>query len=139
MVKRKEEIMAKIYNLKTSEYTLPPSAYYRTVYLIKDYPRLCQEAEAVMLATPPQTETSEIQRQRSIRAAETQAIKYASIMSDVRIIEDALEVIPDDAQAAILKNILYAEPYPIDRDKRTYGRYKQKYIYTVAQKKGIVT
>ena len=131
--------MAKIYSPKSGGYTLAPSAYYRTVYLIKDYPRLCQEAEAVMLATPPQTETPEIQRQRSVRAAETQAINYASIMADVRIIEDALEVIPDDAQAAILKNILYAEPYPIDRDKRTYGRYKQKYIYNVAKRKGIIS
>ena len=131
--------MAKIYSPKKSEYAMPKSVYYRMVYLVKDYPRLCEEAESILLATPPQTETPEIQRQRNITAQETQSLKYAAIMADVRDIEDALQVIPSDARMAILASIIQNKSYPLDRSNRTYSRYKQYYLYTLAKKRGLIS
>lgn len=129
----------KIYNPKKGIYTLPGSIYYRVIYFIKDYPRLIETADAMLEATPPPTETPEIQRQRNIKATETMNLKYAAIMQDVRDIEDALQkAVPPEAQKAILSSIINGEAYPLDKDKRTYSRYKQRFIYTLAEKRQLI-
>lgn len=126
----------KKYNPKTGPYTLPRSTYFRMVYLVKDYPRLCEEVDAILEATPPQTETPEIQRQRNIKATETTNLRYAAVMKDIRDIEDALQkAVPPEAQKAILSSIINNERYPIDKDRRTYSNYKQKFIYILAKKR----
>ena len=127
-------------NMKTyqqkNEFTIPKSAYYRTIYLIKDLPRLLEEADAIIGATPPETETPEIQRQRNLRATETQNLQYAAIMADIRDIQNAIiEAVPPDKRMAIMENILDGKAYPIDCDRRTYGRYKQKLVYILATKR----
>ena len=129
----------KIYQNKTGAYTLPRSVYYRMIYFIKDYPRLIDAADALLEATPTPTETPEIQRQRNLQATETANIKYAEFMKDIREIESALKKsVPADAQAAILRAVIYDAPYPIDKDKRTYSRYKQRFIYTLAKERNLI-
>lgn len=129
----------KTYNPKTGPYVLPRSIYFRIIYLIKDYPRLLSEADALLEATPPPTETPEIQRQRNLRATETNNLRYATIMADVRDIEEALkETVPPDARRAILASIINGEKYPLDRDRRTYTNYKQKYIHNLAERKHLI-
>lgn len=129
----------KIYNPKKGVYTLPKSVYYRVLYIVKDYPRLLQDADAMLEATPPQTETPEIQRQRNLRATETNNLKYTEIMKDIRDIENALkDAVPDDAQKAILSSIINNTPYPLDKDRRTYSRYKQKFLYILAKERNLI-
>lgn len=129
----------KIYSPKKGQYALPNSIYYRVVYLVKDYPRLVIEADALIDATPPQTETPEIQRQRNLRATETTNIKYSMMMKDVRDIEEALkEAVPPDARDAIMKSIISGTSYPLDKDRRTYARYKQRFLYELAKRKHLI-
>ena len=109
------------------------------IYLIRDYPRLLEEADAILEATPPQTETPEIQRQRNIKATETTNIKYSMILRDIRDIEEALkETVPPDARRAIMENILTGQRYPIDRHRNTYTKYKQRYIHRLAERRELL-
>lgn len=117
-----------------NKYTLPKAVYYRTLWMIRDYPRLCSEADALICSTPDPTETPEIQRQRNLRATETANLKYAEAMKTIRAIENALTTaVPPEARAAVYNNIVYGKGWPLDRGARTYGRYKQAWIYHAAQ------
>lgn len=123
----------------TTNYAVPKSIYYRMIYLIRDYPRLLEEADAILEATPPQTETPEIQRQRNIKATETTNIKYSMILKDIRDIEEALkETVPPDARRAIMENIITGQRYPIDRHRNTYTKYKQRYIHRLAERRELL-
>lgn len=129
----------KIYQPTKGKYTLPRSVYYRIIYLIKDYPRILSEADALLEATPPPTETPEIQRQRNLRAPETSNIRYAMLIKDVRDIEDALaEAVPYGSRDAVMANILNGTPYPVDKSDRSYQYYKQKFIHTLAVKRQLI-
>lgn len=126
----------KTYSPKTGPYTLPRSIYYRVIYLVKDYPRLKLAADAMLEATPPPTETPEIQRQRNLRATETNNLKYAAVMADIRDIEETLmETVPPDSRKAILDSIINGESYPLDKARSTYTKYKHKYVYTLAERR----
>ena len=129
----------KIYSPKKGTYALPNSVYYRVIYLVKDYPRLLSEADALLEATPPQTETPEIQRQRNIKATETTNIKYSMMMKDVRDIEEALiDTVPPDARNAIMKSIICGASYPVDKGRSTYAQYKQRFLYTLAERRHLI-
>ena len=131
--------MSKIYNPKKGVYAVPDTVYLRMVYLVKDYPRMCMTADSLLDATPPQTETPEIQRQRNIKATETNNLKYAAIMSDIRDVEAALTAtVPPESQKAILHAIINNTRYPIDKDRRTYTRYKQHFIYELAKRRNLI-
>lgn len=128
-----------IYSPKKGPYALPDSVYYRVLYLVKDYPRLLSEADALLEATPPQTETPEIQRQRNLRATETANIKYAMILRDVRDIEEALiTTVPPDARDAVMANIISRESYPVDKGRSTYSRYKQRFLHDLAERRQLI-
>lgn len=123
------------YSLTKSEYTLPREVYMKTLWTIKDYPRLLSEADACLEATPNPTETPEIQRQRNLRATETKNLKYAEYLRVIRAIESALtETVAVDDRRAVLDNILYGKSWPLNKSARAYGSIKQRYIYTVAKK-----
>ena len=115
-------------------YTLPKPVYYRTLWTIRDYPRLCQEADALLERTPDSTETPEIQRQRNLKATETNNLRYAEVMKVIRAIEGALKsAVPPELRTAVIENVVNGKPWPLNLGARTYGRYKQQYIYTVAR------
>ena len=118
---------------------LPRAIYYRVLYMIKDYPRMLADADALLASTPDPTETPEIQRQRNLRATETQNIRYAEIMKTVREIETALrETVPQDCREAILQSVISNKPYPLKYSRSTYSKYKQKFIEAVARKEKLI-
>ena len=128
-----------IYNPKKGPYALTKSIYYRVLYLVKDYPRLLLEADALIGATPDKTETPEIQRQRNLKATETTNIKYSMMMKDARDIEEALkETVPPDARDAILRSIIDGTAYPLDKDRSTYARYKQRFLHNLAERRHLI-
>lgn len=129
----------KNYQPTKGQYALPKSIYYRVIYFIKDYPRLLEEKYAILEATPPPSETPEVQKQRNIRATETENIKYSDIVKDIRDIEETLiKAVPPEARKAIMSSILYGESYPLDLDRRTYSRYKQRFIYRLAERRNLI-
>lgn len=129
----------KNYQPTKSQYTLPKSIYYRVIYFVRDYPRLLEEIDAILEATPPPSETPEVQKQRNIRATETVNLKYSEIKKDIRDIEETLiQAVPPEARKAIMSSIIYGESYPLDLDRRTYSRYKQKFIYRLAERRNLI-
>lgn len=137
--KERKASMAKVYCPTKGKYVLPKSAYMRTVYTVRDYPRLLQLANDLVVSTSNTTSIPKIQKQRNIKTEEHQSLKYAEIMNDIRLIEEALleSVSPDDREA-VLANVINDKPWPHLKSTRTYRTYKQKFLYTVAKKFNII-
>ena len=118
----------------SNEYTLPKPVYYRTIWTIRDYPRLLQEADALLESTPAPTETPEIQRQRNLKATETNNLRYAEAMKVIRAIENALiTAVPPESREAVIANAVYGKSWPLALPPRSYGRYKQQFIFYTAK------
>lgn len=88
---------------KNNPWRLPQNLYMRVLYTIRDYNRIKAEQN---------TEAH---------------------LSEISAIETALLDIPEFFRESILNNILYDSYFPLGADERTYRRYKQRYIYSVAK------
>ena len=56
----------------------------------------------------------------------------------VGAIDECLQGIPEEYRCGVWRNIQYRQRFPDDAGRATYGRYKSKYIHSVAKKLGYV-
>ena len=61
------------------------------------------------------------------------AIRRETMLSTVRVIEKKKQMIPKEYRDGVWNNILFGTAYPDDADRSTYGRYKSKFVYSVAR------
>lgn len=122
---------------KFTKYKLGRELYNKTLWRIRDYNRLKDVANSLIDASPdprqPQSKTNKITDTVSDIVAKRE--KY---IKEIDVIDKCLELIPQEYRKGIWNNIMYNEPYPIYADRSTYGRWKSKFIYDVAQKLEIV-
>ena len=83
------------------------------LYIIRDYERLKQKAQEAF--------------------PESEGFIHKSAAKEAGAIENALTQIPAFYRDAVLENIMAGERYPVGADERTFRRYKQRYIYSVAK------
>ncbi len=95
-------------------YLLPHCLYMRTLYLIRDYPRL------------------------KARAQNAQDSESGACANEVRAVEGALEMLPEFYREPVFNNIVYGCRYPLGADERTFRRYKQRCVYYAASLLGLV-
>lgn len=126
------------YQLQKGEHTMPYSCYRRTVAAIRDVPRLREMVDDMIDATPERDTNGGGRSSTTSNPTESIAIRISVPMRDIRAIEGALEVVPAAYREAIWWNIMTGRAYPPKLSKRTAGRYKQKYVYEVAQRLGYI-
>jgi len=122
------------YQRKRGKYTLPREVYLQTLWQIRDYDRLCQKyAETVTESPAPSDGTP---RAKGITSDPTyqKAVKLEHIGRVILAIETARDMVPEEYRPGVWASVMYREPYPIDADRTTYGRWKSKFVYTVAEK-----
>lgn len=61
------------------------------------------------------------------------AIKLSVLAEQIRAIEKARMVIPDEYMPGIWNNIMDHVPYPNDAHYKTYGSWKARFVYEVAR------
>lgn len=61
-----------------------------------------------------------------------------SAKKEASAIENALFKIPDFYREGVIENIINGSRYPMGADERTFRRYKQRYIYLVADMLSLV-
>ena len=64
-------------------------------------------------------------------------IKREKFLNQVDVIDRALERVPKEYRAGILKHI-QGEAFPRDADRVTYSRWKSRYIHDVAEMMGYI-
>lgn len=115
---------------KNNPYRMPRSLYRRVLALIRDYDRMRVEVEELILASPnPEGIKGGGPGDPTARAAE----RIEKIQTDIRAIDVALRMMPEEYRAGVFDAIRYYRPYPRDADERTYRRHKQKFLHDVAE------
>lgn len=116
---------------KHTSYTLPKTVYNETLWKIRDYYRMKEIAEAILDATSNSNGTCNTNNV-SDKVANV-AAKRERFLAYIRTIERALQQIPPEYRDGVWNNIQNRTPYPHYAGRATFGRYKAKFIYLVAE------
>lgn len=129
--------MLRDYQRKRGKYILPRAVYNGVIWKIRDYYRMKQVAEDLLSigainydSMPKSSGTGDM--------VSSSAIKREQLVKEIKVIEEALLDLPEEYRSGVWNNILFGSPYPIDADRTTYGRYKSKFIYRVAEKNNLI-
>ena len=104
-----------------------------TIYQIRDYQRMKDEAEAILQASPMPTDGMP-KGTAPVNGVEKAAEKREQYIHITRIIEDAMYSIPKEYRKGVWENIQSRKGFPRDADRVTYARYKSRVVYEVAKK-----
>lgn len=117
---------------KNNRYILPTAVWNKTIWQIRDYYRLKEARDDIIYqrgaddGMPHGSGTGDPTFQK--------AEKLARVQDVVKVIEDALEQIPQEYRKGVWDNVQFRSPYPDDADRTTYSRMKARFVYTVARK-----
>ena len=117
---------------KGNRYILPRTLYHQTVWQIRDYYRLKEQADAILEESPPPPDGQPHGTSIGDQVA-SRVIRRETMLSTVRVIEKEKQLIPKEYRDGVWNNILFGTAYPDDADRSTYGRYKSKFVYSVAR------
>lgn len=121
---------------KNNKYILPSAVYHQTIWTIRDYYRMKEEANSIL--TESSSALDGMPHGEMVTDVVTRkAIKRERLIERITAIDTALSEVPTEYRGAIWKNILYSTPFPVHADRSTYGRNKSKFIANVAGRLGL--
>lgn len=117
---------------KNNKYHLPHEVYNATLWTIRDYARLKESAQAILEESPPPPD-GQPKAGGCKGTIELKALKRETYLTKIKAIEKAIEIIPPEYRKGIWDNIMIYKRYPDDAAKSTYGVYKARFIFLVAE------
>lgn len=118
---------------KNNKYLLPTAVYHQTLWTIRDYYRMKEDADAILTESsssfdgmPHGADTVDVVARK--------AIKREKLIAKISAIDAALSEIPAEYRNSIWKNVLFGTPFPMHADRSTYGRNKAKFIAYAAER-----
>ena len=128
--------MKEYQRLKNNKYILPRAVYNQTIWRIRDYYRLKETADDLIMAS---TGADGMPRGGGIsNTTASTAEKREKYMDDINGIEAELKNLPQEYQKGVWHSVMFGESYPCDAARQTYSVYKSKFIYGVANRFGIL-
>ena len=121
---------------KNNPYHLPGSLYKRVLFTVRDYDRMKIEVEDLILLSPDPEGGPKGNGPGDPTA--NAAMRIDSIQNQIRAIELALRGIPAEYRKGVFDSVRYRRRYPIDADRSTYARYKNRFIWFVAKNLGLI-
>lgn len=120
------------YQRKTGKYILPGNVYMQTIYQIRDYNRLKEEADRILEESkaPPDGQPKQSGASSDI---ERKVVRRDKLLHIVDTIDRAIELLPEEYRQGVWDNVMDHKAFPKDADRRTYGRYKSLFVFTVAK------
>lgn len=129
--------MPNYYARRTGKYALPPNVRSQLIYLIKDYERMKEEADAILSEYGINFEgMPKRSAQSDVVASKAERREY--ILSRLGAIESAFEKVPEVYRLPIYNNICRRERYPDYADKTTFWRWRSKMLYYLAKSLGMI-
>lgn len=118
---------------KNNKYILPRPVYHKTLWTIRDYYRMKEEADDILYSSgrPGQRNGSGISDPVAAKA-----IKRDKFLRITKAIDEVKTQIPEEYQRGVWDSILYGSRYPLNADRTTYGRWKSWFVFHVAEKLG---
>ena len=117
---------------KNNKYILPATVYNQTVWIIRDYYRMCEELHNIAVSSPDRDEGPSAKGSVGNGVA-SKVIAREKLHDQIKVIEDSLAKIPPEYQRGVWESIVKRKAYPLDAARVTYARYKSKMIYDVAK------
>ncbi len=123
--------------------TMPASAYNRTIFTIRDYPRMVCEYEQLKRDVGVRaTNYDGMPKGGNIAGSvlEEKATKLVDLEQEINSIQDVMAMIPADMRDGIINNILYGMRFPLNEygqlvpSLREWQRKKSEFIVRVAHK-----
>lgn len=118
---------------KGNKYILPRTLYHQTIWQIRDYYRLKEQADAILDESPPPPDGQPHSTSVGDQVA-NKVIRRENMLAIIRTIEKEKDSIPQEYREGIWNNIMFGVAYPNDADRTTYGRHKSKFVYGVAKR-----
>lgn len=120
--------------------TMPASVYNRTVFTIRDYPRMVCEYERLKRNTGVKATNYDGMPKAAApgNSMEDKTAKLVDLEREIQMIRDALDAAPDDMRDGILNNIIYGMRFPLNEygqlvpSLRTWQREKSMFVARVA-------
>lgn len=121
---------------------MPVSAYNRTIFTIRDYPRMVCEYEQLKRDVGVKAASYDgMPKGESVGSAlEEKAAKLLDLEREINFIQDVIATIPDDMRDGIMNNILYGMRFPLNSYGQmvpsfaTWKREKSKFVSLMAHK-----
>jgi len=104
----------------------------RVLYIIKDYDRLKDEYNEILNSGNGSDIVTPKLGADISNPTEDKAIRLESISTEIYAIEKSLWIIPKEYQHGIKQNVIYGARYPDTAHYQTWQRWRQRWIYTVA-------
>ena len=114
---------------KNNPYWLPHNVYMRVLYIIRDYPRMKSEQNAVIYTSP--AEYNGAKNEHGDPTA-NKAVKIAMMSKETDAVDFAYHELPPEYQTAIWDNILFSTPYKIPGNKNTFRLWRSKFCHSIA-------
>lgn len=120
---------------RNNVYILPSDLWHRTLYMIRGYYRMKEEYddridEGMTVATDSPSGGKTF---RTGDPTGMKAVKLSVLAEQIRSIEKAMMVVPEEYMDGIWNNIIDHVPYPGDAHYKTYGAWKGRFVYEVAK------
>lgn len=124
--------MMKDYARTTGRYILPRNLYMQTVYQIRDYHRLKEEADSILDASPAPAD-GQPKGSTVSSTVERKAMRRDRILQTIGVIDHAKSMIPEEYREGVWQNVMYRTAYPDDAHRNTYSLHKSRFVYMVAR------
>lgn len=126
--------------------SMPATAYNRTIYTIRDYPRLVREYEQLKQNIGVKASNYDgMPKGTSMESGvEIIAIRLVDLEQEIGNMQEIINTIPEDMREGILNNIYYNKTFPRNEwgqlipSLRTWQREKTKFINLAAKKLKII-
>lgn len=125
------------YPRKNGKYKLPTPVYHQTIWLIRDYDRICEELGDIILASPDPPDGQPSGHHLTDEVV-SKVSRREHLADKKRAIDDALERIPEEYRRGVWDNIQLRRAFPNDAGRATYGRWKSLFILDIALSMGFV-
>lgn len=114
-----------------NKYILPTAVYHQTIWIIRDYYRMQEELDDILLESPAPPDGMPSGGVK-ISDAVVKAERREYMLKKVSAIETALKHIPKEYRTGVWENIYKRRAFPNDAARATYARWKSLMIYEVA-------
>lgn len=118
-------------------YYLPKTLYRRVLSVIRDYDRQVEEIQDVLYGTADRDGVA-VAGGMPGKPTENAAVRLAQYENDTEAVEQALLKIPEEYRKGVFDNIRYREKFPDTAAYRTWLRWRQKFVWYVAEKLNLV-
>jgi len=121
---------------KNNKYILPRAVWHKTLWEIRDYYRMTEEADSLLTASPSSDGTG---RKGSVGDPTfAKASKRERLLKRIDAIDDAKASVPAEYRKGVWENVMYGTRYPDDAHRNTYSYWKSRFVHKVAERLGFI-